>query len=113
MNATKMIPLTLLMLTTALAACAASPEEDESAEAQSDALQVGAGGTVKSISDLEGEGYTCRNWGGTTVTECTKFGSPTYTCDSAGRCAVLKTTTPTKPWPPIVVAPKPGVLAPE
>lgn len=102
MNATKMLPL-FLMLTTALAACAA-PAEDETAESGEDALRVGAGGTVKTIGDLEGDGYTCKNWSGTTVTECTKEGSPTYTCDSAGRCAVLLTT---QPKPPIVVRPMP------
>lgn len=109
MKATKTIPLTFVLLTAALAACAASPEE-ETAESQTDALQIGATNTVKSIRDLEADGYTCRNWGGTTVTECTKFGSPTYTCDAAGRCTVLRTAPPTKS--PVLVGPIPTLVAP-
>ncbi len=107
MTVTKTIPLALLMLTTALAGCAASPEEDDPAEAQSEALRIAPGGSgVKSKGDLEGDGYKCTTWPGTTVTECTKFGAPTYTCDSAGRCSVLSTAPPPppppRPLPPIV-----------
>lgn len=109
MNVTKMLPIASLVFATALIACAASTDEDP-AESRSDALQIGSTSTVKSIRDLEADGYTCRNWGGTTVTECTKFGSPTYTCDAAGRCTVLR-TSPTPTWPPIV-GPTPTVVAP-
>src|SRR5690606_19291389 len=107
--------MTFLGLVTMLAACAA-PSEDEQdpdlavADTRAAELRISPGGSkVKSKSELEADGYVCRNWGGTTVTECTKFGEPTYTCDSAGRCTVLRVVTPTVP---IVVAPAPTVLAP-
>ncbi len=101
--------LGIAVATMLAAACAAPADEaDESVATEADALRIGSSGTgVKKQSDLEADGYTCKQWSGTTVTECTKFGHDTYTCDSAGRCTVLLVKRPTFPTAPIAT-----VLAP-
>ena len=102
---------TLASMMIACAAPSGDGDTDETAESSSDALRVGGtGGSVKSKGELEADGYKCTTWPGTTVTECTKFGHDTYTCDSAGRCTVLRVISPTYP---IIVSPVPTlILAP-
>jgi hypothetical protein len=59
--------------------------------------QSGGGGSTKSKSDLENDGYTCRALEGTTLTLCWKTGSPGYSCDPQGRCIQDARTTPGLP----------------
>jgi hypothetical protein len=99
-------------LAMALLACAAPAADDgagDDVESSTDGLRVSNTGGVKKKGDLEADGYTCTTWPGTTVTECTKFGHDTYTCDPAGRCTVLRVVNPTYP---IFVSPEPALLAP-
>gem|GEM_PF-5953053 len=109
MKTTKILPFAFLLLTTSLAACAATTEEasdpaDENVASRAEAQRVGGTSGTTSSDDLRRQGYTCTKWAGTTVTECTKPNSPTYTCDAEDRCGVLRTGPV---WPPIIVGPVP------
>jgi hypothetical protein len=70
------------------------------------AAPVGGGGTSTDMEGLRKQGYVCERTATNMIT-CTKKGAPTYTCDYAGQCAVLKVTLPK----PSVIAPTQGPVA--
>ena len=73
-----------------------------SASSSAFALDNGAGGTGKSKSDLEKDGYSCE-YVATNFWECTKNGETTYWCDSTGQCQPAPRQVPQ--WPGMVLTP--------
>lgn len=59
------------------------------------ALQNNGGGTTKTKGDLEADGWTCKLLEGTSLTFCTKPGTPgSWSCNDRGTCTQNKTTPP-------------------
>lgn len=93
-----------------LAGCSAEAEEAEtpSVDTTTDELRIGQGASFKKQSDLEADGWTCRQLEGTTMTFCTKPGTPgSWSCDSRGNCTSNLSTPPPRS---IIAAPIGGGL---
>ena len=107
--------LLTLAIAMTMAACAADSTDDVETNVAPAPMTASTfnngGGTTKTKSDLEADGYTCSHLEGTTVTLCWKNGSGSYSCDDRGVCIPdARTAPPIKRLPiaPIATA----VLAP-
>jgi len=69
--------------------------EDEAVGDVQSALQNNGGGTTKTKGELEADGWTCKLLDGTSLTFCTKPGTPgSWSCNDRGTCTQNKTTPP-------------------
>lgn len=70
-------------------------DDDEAVGDVSSALQNNGGGTTKTKGELEADGWTCKLLEGTSLTFCTKPGTPgSWSCNDRGTCTQNKTTPP-------------------